>query len=123
MQPDGRVLVLTTNHVGNNLFCTAGIRLLKRYLPTVQFDVVALSGRGASVFAHNPDVHTVYRCFFKQGVRRLARGYDLTLGLHHDVAGPYLEHLENTVLLERPSPHMHRTEAMLQSLGALLGCA
>jgi len=56
----GRLLLLTTDHVGNNLFCTAGIRLLKKHLPYVELDVAAMSFRGAHVFDNNPDVCKVY---------------------------------------------------------------
>jgi len=119
-----RILVLTTNHVGNNLFCTVGTRLLKHHLPDARIDVVTMSRRGASAFAHNPDVHTVYCLPSKTLVRRLARRYDLVIGLHHDVARPYLEGLgAQAVLLAPPTPDRHRTEAMLQSVAAVLGVA
>jgi len=123
MLPHKRILVLTTNHVGNNLFCTAGIRMLRRHLPNAQIDVVAMSLRGRSVFAHNPDVRDVYCRSWKPLVRRLAQRYDLTIGLHHDVARPYLEGLgHRAVLLEPPAPDSHRTEALLQSIAVVLGC-
>ncbi len=124
MLPRKRLLVLTTNHVGNNLFCTAGIRLLKRHLPDAEIDVVVMSPRGASVFAHNPDIRQVHLCFWRWQVRWLARRYDMVIGLHHNVARPYLEGLgAQAVLLNPPPPDTHGTEALLQSVGTLLGRA
>src|SRR5262249_49853244 len=76
-----------------------------------------------SAFAHNPDVHAVYCRPWKPLVRHLAKGYDLLIGLHHDVALPYLAGLgAKAVLLDPPAPGRHRTEALLQSVATLLGC-
>jgi D-glycero-alpha-D-manno-heptose-7-phosphate kinase len=54
------VLLLTTGHVGSNIFCTPAIHLLKRRLPDVHFDVVASSERGLSAFESNPDIDACY---------------------------------------------------------------
>jgi hypothetical protein len=85
-----RLLLVTTNHVGNNLFCTPGIRLLKKHLPDVTLDVVAMSYRGARVFANNPDIRKVYLMKPKMWVRWLAATYEGVLGLQHEVATRYL---------------------------------
>src|SRR5260221_7854165 len=85
-----RLLLVTTDHVGNNLFCTPGIRLLKKHLPDVTLDVVAMSYRGARVFANNPDIHRVYHLWSKLRIRWLAEQYDGVIGLHHNVARRYL---------------------------------
>ncbi len=114
---------MTTNHVGTNLFCTAGIRFLKSRLPHTELDVVAMSRRGASVFAHNPDIRKVHLCVWKWQVSRLVNRYDLVLGLRHGVAKSYLDGGPHTVILAPPAPDRHRAEDLLQSLGSWLGCS
>ena len=118
-----RLLLLTTNHVGNNLFCTPGIRLLKKYLPDVELDVVAMSIRGARVFDNNPDVRRVYLLKPKIWVRWLAAKYDWVIGLHHDVATLYLGGpSENSVIIGPVLPIVHRAEQVLQFVQSLIGC-
>lgn len=119
----GRLLLLTTNHVGNNLFCTTGIRLLKKHLPDVELDVVAMSVRGARVFDHNPDVHRVYRSLSKMWVCWLAAQYELVIGLHHDVASRYLGGpRKNCVIIGPALPIVHRAERILEFVQSLIGC-
>jgi ADP-heptose:LPS heptosyltransferase len=118
-----RLLLLTTNHVGNNLFCTTGIRLLKKYLPDMELDVVAMSFRGARVFDNNPDVRRVYRAASKLWVRWLAEKYDLVIGLHHDISRRYLGGTpKNGVIIGPASPSAHRAERILQFVQSLIGC-
>src|SRR5437870_5709132 len=77
-----RVLLLLTGHVGSNIFCTPAIHLLKLERPEVQFDVVATSGRGKSVFEGNPDVGQAFCRMTAGRIRALAGRYDLVIGLH-----------------------------------------
>jgi ADP-heptose:LPS heptosyltransferase len=76
-----RVLLVTSGHVGNNLFCTPAIAFLKKQRPEVHFDVLAFSRRGASVFERNPHVGRVHTVYTRRATRRLAAGYDLAIGL------------------------------------------
>jgi ADP-heptose:LPS heptosyltransferase len=117
-----RVLLVTTGHVGSNIFFTPAIRLLKRRLPAVRFDVVAASRRGTSAFEGNPDVDAVMHRRSAGGVRRLAARYDLVLGLHHDHARRTLGgDLGNAVLIDAENGD-HRAEQALQFVRGLLRC-
>jgi hypothetical protein len=110
-----RLLLVTTNHVGNNLFCTPGIRLLKRHLPDVTLDVVAMSSRGVRVFDNNPDIRKVYLVKSKMWVRWLAATYDGVIGLQHEVATRYLgSSCKNCMIIGPPLPLVHHAEGVLQ---------
>ena len=44
------ILLLSESHVGNNLFLTPAIHLLKRIFPALTLDIVLMSQRGAGIF-------------------------------------------------------------------------
>ena len=110
-----RVLLATSGHVGNNLFCTPAIAFLKRRRPDVQFDAYALSRRGASVFARNPHLGKVHLVYIHGTARRLAARYDLVLGLHWDTARDYLAGVSvPTFVAQEPDRGLHRADALLE---------
>ncbi len=55
-----KILILTSSSTGNNVFCTPAIRLLRKYRPEANIDVVALNKLSAEVFENNPDIEQVY---------------------------------------------------------------
>ena len=118
-----KVLLVTTNHVGNNLFCTPAIHLLKKHWPDTQFDIVAMSARGAAVFAQNPDIHKIYATARKNKIAKLAAKYPLVIGLHHDKAQKYLTGVPTkTLAIGVSNNHQHRAEETLQFVSHFLGC-
>lgn len=118
-----KVLLLTTNHVGNNIFCTPAIHLLKQHWPNTRLDVVAMSARGADVFAANPDIHKVYHTSRKRKLHKIAAHYPLVIGLHHDKAKKYLAGLSVKSVAIGPSNGNHRAAHALEFMQALLQCA
>lgn len=77
-----KILILSSNSTGNNIFCTPAIRFLKKHLPEAQIDVVALNKLCAEVFHGNPAIGQVFvvdsRCAFD----KLAKGYDRVICLN-----------------------------------------
>lgn len=53
------VLVITQNRLGDTLFCTPLIRLLKTTLPHVQTDILASTALASEVFANNPYINKI----------------------------------------------------------------
>jgi ADP-heptose:LPS heptosyltransferase len=121
-QKTKRILLITTSHVGNNIFCTPAIRLLKKHRPAIQLDLVAMSKRGAGVFVGNPDIETVYISTNKYRLRRLARNYDLIIAFHKDVATNYLAKVTNACVIAEPSGAQHRAETLLLFMQSLIAC-
>jgi ADP-heptose:LPS heptosyltransferase len=118
------VLLLTSNHVGNTLFCTPAIRLLKKQNPSVSFDVLTMSRRAASVFDNNPDVGKVFCLSSRWRVRRIAARYDLVLGLHGHKTEQYLGDSGMRLLSVGSFPtEIHRADAILEFAGNLVDCA
>jgi len=121
--PHRRVLALTTSHVGNNIFCTPGLRLLRKNVPEMRLDVVAMSARGASVFEGNPDIDTVYRAALGYRIRRLAAHYDLVLGLHRTNVRLLAGCRAKAVVIEPGPQDQHRADAILDFVQRLLRCS
>lgn len=117
-----RVLLLTSGHVGSNIFCTPAIHLLKRSLPHIHFDAVASSERGASAFEGNPDIDATFCRWTARGVRRLAAGYDLVIGLHHDQTVRFLQGAGVPCLSIDAEAGGHRADETLEFVRRLLSC-
>ena len=89
----------------------------------VTLDVVAMSYRGARVFANNPDIRKVYLVKPKMWVRWLAATYDGVIGLQHEVATRYLgSSCKNCMIIGPPLPLVHHAEWVLQFVQSLIGC-
>jgi ADP-heptose:LPS heptosyltransferase len=109
-----RVLLATSGHVGNNLFFTPAIAFLKRQRPDIEFDVLAFSRRGASVFERNPHVGRVHTAYTRWRARRHAAGYDLVIGLQWDTARAYLAGSSVPAFFtEDPDRSRHRADVLL----------
>jgi ADP-heptose:LPS heptosyltransferase len=118
-----RVLLLTTKHLGTAMFCTPAIRLLKKHRPALQFDVVAMSRRAASVFENNSDVDRVFCTSSKRRIRRIAAHYERVLGLHGDTARHYLNGWGSRLIcIGHPLEDEHRAESILRFAQRLVNC-
>jgi ADP-heptose:LPS heptosyltransferase len=109
------LLPLTSNHVGNNLFCTPAIHLLKKHLRHLKIDVVALNRRGASVFEQDPDVGRLYRIRSRRSGRRLAARYDLAIGMHRGKPKEFLAGARGmSIRANAPDSTKRRAETILE---------
>lgn len=115
-----KILLLATNHVGNNIFCTPAIRLLKKHYPKMQLDVIAMSSRGGDVFKNHPDINHVYITARKYKICRLAKQYPLVIGLHPEKSQQYLSGLNNIVCINPFRRDKHRAEETLEFMQKLL---
>lgn len=118
------VLLVATNHVGNNIFLTPAIRLLKKIYPEIRFDVVTMSPRGASVFEGNPAITKTHTVYHHLQMRRLVKNYPLVIGLHRVRALEYLQGTSvKSFIIGPESPDNHRAEHALEFVSGLLGCS
>lgn len=77
-----RLLLVAAGHVGNSIFCTPAIHLLRRALPQTVIDVVVLNKACAAVFADNAAVSSVFVVRWLWQMERLASRYDHVVCLH-----------------------------------------
>ena len=122
--PYNKVLVVTAGHVGNTIFCTPAIHLLKKHYPELQIDAVAMHQRAANVLINNPDIHQIFVRNSRWRLKRLMRQYPLTLFLNHVTYSDYFHELPPQCLAIGPTnPDKHRAVEILEFIQQLLQCS
>lgn len=119
--PYKKILIIASNHVGNNVFCTPGIRFLKKHIPDIILDVVTLNQRSVEVFVGNPDIRNIKVMRHPRKMQRLAANYDYVIALHPDKAKKYLENLPIPyTIIPHWSGHKHRSDDVLEFIQKLI---
>jgi ADP-heptose:LPS heptosyltransferase len=116
-----RLLVVAAGHVGNNVFCTPAIQLLRSALPATVIDVVALNAASASVFAANDTISSLHVVRWPWQMARLAARYDEVICLHPKSA-PLLARVSVPVTVIPPfGAKRHHAEQILAFASSLVG--
>lgn len=120
-----RVVIILPERLGDSLFHTPAIRLLKTWRPDIHIGVIALSPLCAEVIANNPHVAAVYVLPSKSETQRIASRYDVTLLLHtHTLARKYAQWLNlKTIPIAHCTTPKHWSQHSLDFTAALLGYA
>ncbi len=117
------ILLVANKHVGNNLFLTPAIRLLKKNLPATRLDVVTMSPRGADVFEGNSDIASIHTVYCRLQMRRLIRNYSAVIGLNNDISNRYLSGTPvQTWIIGNDKRDRHRADQVMEFVRELLGC-
>ncbi|HEY3698988.1 MAG TPA: glycosyltransferase family 9 protein, partial [Spongiibacteraceae bacterium] len=119
------VVVILPERLGDALFHTPALRLLKTLRPGIRLDVIALSPLSGEILKNNPHVDNVHIAPGKSETKRLAERYDVALAIH-DHAGTrmYADWLDiETITITQSNVPMHRAQHSLDFMCELLGCA
>ena len=118
-----RAVVILPERLGDSLFHTPSLRLLKTQRPDIKLDVIALSTLCAEVLQNNPYIDAVHVLPSKSRTKILAQHYDVTLLLHtHDLAQQYAEWLAiETIPISSPATPRHWSQHSLEFTCSLLG--
>ena len=109
-----KILLIATNHTGNNVFCTPAIKFLKKHYPNTLFDVVSLNKLGAEVFQANPSINKIFTSKNSHFINKLAKNYSKVICLHRETL-KMLPDLSNSFLVAPDYIEgTHRAEQMLQ---------
>ena len=119
-----RVLIVLPERLGDAIFHTPSIQLLRTMRPAIKIGVLALSPLAASLLENNPAVDAVYIAPSKAATKRLAALYDVVLKLHdHALARKYVEWLGIPALSYTFVPvGQHRSQRSLYLIKDLLQC-
>lgn len=79
-----RILVLTSNSTGNNVFCTPAIRLLRKHRPHALIGVAALNDLSAEIFEDNPDINHLHVTSSRQKFAQVADQYTYLICLNNN---------------------------------------
>ncbi len=117
-----KIITITPERLGDTLFCTPALRLLKSAHDNVQLDVIAASALSASVLVNNPSVNRVLVAPSQETLQALIGYYDLGINLHDsDIARDYFAKLNvDVVHLPKLQMDMHRAEELLQFVGSVI---
>ena len=119
-----RVLIVLPERLGDALFHTPSIQLLREMRPRIRIGVIALSELTADLLKNNPAIDAIHVTPDKSATRALARDYDVVLKLHnHAPARKCVEQLGLPMLTYTYVPtDLHRSQRSLYLLRDLLGC-
>jgi ADP-heptose:LPS heptosyltransferase len=119
-----RVLFILPERLGDALFHTPAIALLRHMRPHIRIGVVALSSLTGSLLKNNPALDDVYVLPDRARTREIARDYDVVLKVHdHGEARKYVEWLGLPMLTYTYVPtDLHRSQRSLYLLRDLLEC-
>lgn len=119
------VVVILPERLGDSLFHTPALRLLKTLRPEIRLDVIALSPLSGEILKNNPYVDNVHIVPGKSETRHLAKRYDVALAIHDHVGTrKYAEWLSlETITIAQAKIPMHRSQHSLDFMCAQLGCA
>lgn len=119
-----RVVIILPERLGDALFHTPSIRLLRQSKPNLTIGVIALSPLCASVIENNPDIDHIYTLPDQKTTQQIARNYDVALNVHnHSASRRYVSWLNLPTLTEHtPDPSRHQSRQSLEFFMEILGC-
>ncbi len=119
-----RILIILPERLGDAIFHTPSIRLLKKMRPDASIGVIALSPLSAGVIENSPYIDHIYVKPSPEDTRRVANDYDVVLNVHnHKTSREYVKWLGIPTLTELPpDPSTHQSQQALDFVKGLLGC-
>ncbi len=125
MTTANKILIIVSERIGDVIFCTPAIHLLRLAHPQAIINVIALSHFSAQVFDHNPDVNQVYVLPDKDVVKELANTTDLVIDLHNsDATIAYAKRLnKKTFTSPRSAENQHQSVVATAFMQTVVGNA
>lgn len=120
--PATRILIIVSERIGDVIFCTPAIHLLRLSQPQAIINVIALSHFSAQVFDYNPDVNQVYVLPEKKQLQELIQTTDMVIDLHHSEATvEYVKRFnKRTFTSPRAIENQHQSEVAIQFMKTII---
>lgn len=124
MITEKNILIPIPARLGDALFCTPAIQLLKKHHPEAMINIIALSSLAASLFQHNPDIHAVHTQPDATASEQLAKNTELVVNIHaNDDAQNLTAALGiKAIYIAPPDQNQHQAEQALRFMQAQLHC-
>lgn len=119
-----RVVVILPERLGDSLFHTPSIRLLKTQRPNIELGAIALSTLCAEVLRNNPFIDAVHVAPDIETVKKLANCYDAALVLHDHSAARHCAEalgLPTIIVSSGALGSRHRSQNSFDFVSNLLG--
>ena len=120
-----KILLLGAGRVGDMLFATPAIKMLRDIKPEAQIDVIVFSPFSQEVMAYNPAIDNIYVSPNRWRIKRLAADYDIAVAVHESREIQHTaRYLHNTQLYNRDAMGvpMHMKMFPVNFLRHLLKC-
>ena len=120
-----KFILVTPARLGDTIFITPAIRLLKTIFPEAEIDLIALSTLAAEVFQGNPYVHCLFLNPTVEELKSRQDDYDYKINIHHsEKAKEYLSIFNAKELVYRlkdSGEKKHRAEQLLLFIAEAFG--
>ena len=122
MPISNRILLLVSERIGDVIFCTPAIHLLRSSQPRAIINVLALSHFSAQVFDHNPDVNDVHVLPEKNQLKELIDSTEVVIDLHNsDATIAYAKRLNKpTFINPRSIKNQHQSAVATQFMRTII---
>lgn len=119
-----RIVLVLPARLGDALFCTPALALLKKHNQKAQLDVIAMSPVTAHLLAYNPDINQVFIGSDNVALQQLSNKYDIAINLHYEaISDEVLSSLAPRYLsIEPPDVNKHQSEQALTFIQQYLQC-
>ncbi len=77
-----KILLLGAGRVGDMLFATPAIKMLRDIKPEARIDIIVFSLLSQDVMAYNPAIDNIYVSPNRWKIKRLAENYDIAVAVH-----------------------------------------
>ncbi len=115
------ILLLGAERVGDMLFATPAIQMLRDYLPNATIDIVVYSELSKEVMLHNPSIDMIHVSPSRWKIKSLAKSYDITVAVHDNKdirkIAPALQNIE---IYKRDATPMHMKMYPIEFIRTLL---
>jgi len=117
-------IIVLPERLGDTLFHTPSLRLLKEQRPTLKIGVIALSPLCADVLKNNPYVDSLYVLPDQAETRSIAANYEVAMNVHnHGHSRQYIDWLGlPTLVAPTNDTSKHTTQNALDFICSLLQC-
>jgi len=112
-----KIITVSPARLGDTIFCTPLLRMMKQYFPLAGIDVIALSPVAAAVLEHNPNIHAVFLEPDQSTLDKIKKDYDLAINMHLSPrANEYLKAFDAEYLeySDETLEGLHQTEKLLR---------
>lgn len=115
------ILIIVSERIGDVIFYTPAISLLRASKPNINIDILALSPYAAQVFEHNPDINNIYINPEKSVIKKIANQYDTILDLHNsETTHTYKQWLNQPVLTSPRAGEEHQSIVAINFIKSIL---
>ncbi len=118
-----KILLLGAGRVGDMLFATPAIKMLRDAKPNAQIDIIVFSSLSQEVVAHNPAINKIYVSPNRWQLKRIAPKYEIAIAVHESrEIQNVARYLHNVQLYNRDAmgKHLHMKMFPINFLRQLL---